>query len=413
MVEEPGRHARVEDGRADDVVAVPVAAALRLGGSKHVDEDRGLELGQLRADAPRALVVAKHPQVVCAALAAPEGVALLDVLQRRLVHSHAGRQEVAESPVELPHAGGDVHRHEEVVCLLRVEHAVGGAEGAAVDDDVLAPQVHVLPPPVAARLQPAAEAARQLVHVQPRRARRPLAVLRADGRRQRRRRRGALGRRPERAVDAVEAWLAAAPVAEALSAARAAVEAELARHDGRRPLARVAVVARVAKAAAAPRLLALARRHTLGRHAARRRPDAVAAAALLGLAGERGERRGKVLGVGLQPPLVALLLDPAHQRLVGRVHDVAGAVAHHAERLARAKAFARDGCARPPVDQARRRDRGRRRLDHADQRSALGKERRPAARPTHEGRAGALPKPGVAHAAILDAVGRARLGRRL
>ena len=104
---------------------------------------------------------------------------------------------------------------------------------------------------------------------------------------------------------------------------------------------------------------------------------------------------------------------PAHQRLVGRVHDVTGAVAHHAERLARAKAFARDGCARPPVDQARRRDRGRRRLDHADQRSALGKERRPAARPTHEGRAGALPKPGVAHAAILDAVGRARLGRRL
>ena len=97
-------------------------------------------------------------------------------------------------------------RHEEVVCLLRVEHAVGGAEGAAVDDDVLAPQVHVLPPPVAARLQPAAEAARQLVHVQPRRARRPLAVLRADGRRQRRRRRGALGRRPERAVDAVEAY---------------------------------------------------------------------------------------------------------------------------------------------------------------------------------------------------------------
>ena len=83
----------------------------------------------------------------------------------------------------------------------------------------------------------------------------------------------------------------------------------MARHDGRRPLARVAVVARVAEAAAAPLLLALARRHTLGRHAARRRPDAVAAAALLGLAGERGERRGKVLGVGLQPPLVALLLD--------------------------------------------------------------------------------------------------------
>mmetsp|Transcript_27917 Transcript_27917/g.88782 ORF Transcript_27917/g.88782 Transcript_27917/m.88782 type:complete len:268 (+) Transcript_27917:806-1609(+) len=190
MVEEPGRDAGVEDGRADDVVAVPVAAALRLGGSKHVDEDRGLERGQLRADAPRALVVAKHPQVVCAALAGPEGVRLLDVLQRRLVHSHAGWQEVAEAPVELPHAGRDVHRHKEVVGPLRVEHAVGGAEGAAVNDHVLAPQVHVLPPPVAACLQPAAEAARQLVHIQLRRARRPLAVLRADGRRQRRRRRG-------------------------------------------------------------------------------------------------------------------------------------------------------------------------------------------------------------------------------
>ena len=252
-----------------------------------------------------------------------------------------------------------------------------------------------LPPAARARLHPRVELGRQFVHVH---ARRALAVATGLCTDEGGQRRGGLAwrRLAERAVDAVEADIAVAPVAHARAAAAAPVQAvpPLARECG-------ALAARPAEAgvaqAAAPRAGSRGALRRLGR-----RPDATA----LALLDRRGlgalEVRLPVLLVGVQPPLAPLRPDPAHDAAVPLVHDVALAHAHQSQRLALHQALAAHRRVRARVvDDTRRRAR----LLEADGRRAHREERPRAVRAAHERRAVAAAEIPVAHAVLLASGG--------
>jgi hypothetical protein len=118
------KHRRLHHRWADDVLAVDVPAALRGPAAKWRDEDALGNLGQLLADAPAALIVAKDPQVVGAALLVKVRPRLANVLVRLAVRAHARRQQVTEAPIHLPHGRRVPHGDEEVVGELRVVDAI-------------------------------------------------------------------------------------------------------------------------------------------------------------------------------------------------------------------------------------------------------------------------------------------------
>ena len=246
-----------------------------------------------------------------------------------------------------------------------------------------------LPPASRPRLHPRVELGRQFIDID---AWRALAHgLRSDEGQQRR---GGLAWRSlaERAVDAVEARLAVAPVAHARAALAAAVQAVLDLPGEGGALAAGPTEARVAEAGV-PRADPRGALRRLGR-----RPDATALALLDRLGLRALEVRLPVLLVGVQPPLPPLRLDPAHHARVALVDDVALAHAHQPQRLALHQALAAHRRVRAHVVDDARRSAD---LLEADRRRAHGEQRARAVRATHERRAVAAAEIPVAHAVLL------------